>query len=233
MNTARILLIGNVRPKRTSFAPALSKRYEVFTATSGDQGLMLAKEYAPQIVVLDAVSMRTPGERVCRSLRSNLVNIPIIHIHPGPKGEAQSEADMLLFPPFTSRKLINCIQRLLQPGDDEIISCGPFSINVARRILIAHGQETQLTPKLALLVEIFLRNPFTTLDRKTLMQKVWHTDYLGDTRTLDVHIRWIRKALEHSSDENRYLKTVRGVGYRLEIPDTSITVPESPLMIQI
>jgi DNA-binding response OmpR family regulator len=233
VNAAKILMIGHARPKRTSFTVALSKRYEVFAANSGDQGLVLAKEHDPQVVILDAVSMRTPGERVCKTLRNALINTPIIHIHPGPKIEAQSAADIVLFDPFTARKLINCIERLVQPDDDEIISCGPFSMNVARRILTAHGQETQLTPKQALLIEIFLRHPFETLDRKTLMQKVWHTDYLGDTRTLDVHIRWIRKALEDNPDETRYLKTIRGVGYRLEIPDTLVPIVEPSLLLEV
>jgi len=233
VSAARILLIGHTRPKRTSFAGALSKRYEVLEASSGEQGLALAQDHMVDLVVLDAASMRTPGERVCRSLRKGLpAQTPIVHIHPGPRDGAQSPADSLLFEPFTPRKLVNSIERLLQLSDDEIITCGPLSMNVVRRVLIAHGQETQLTPKLAMLVEIFLRHPYETLDRKTLMQKVWHTDYLGDTRTLDVHIRWIRKAIELSSDETRYLITVRGVGYRLEIPEAVSLMPEPSVLSQ-
>jgi DNA-binding response OmpR family regulator len=92
-------------------------------------------------------------------------------------------------------------------------------MDVSRRVLVANGQETQLTPKLAVLVEMFLKHPGETLDRKTLMVQVWDTDYLGDTRTLDVHVRWIRQAIEPDPGKPRYLKTIRGVGYRLDIPD--------------
>jgi DNA-binding response OmpR family regulator len=186
-------------------------------ASSGKQAAALAQEHAPHVVVLDAISMRTPGDRICQSLRSRLPETPIIHMHPGPSEAAQSQADVVLCHPFTPRKLINSIERLLVVSDDEIIICGPFSMNVDRRILFAHGQESQLTPKQALLMETFLRRPGEVLDRKTLMELVWDTDYLGDTRTLDVHIRWIRQALE-DDDSPRYLKTVRGVGYRLDIP---------------
>jgi DNA-binding response OmpR family regulator len=116
--------------------------------------------------------------------------------------------------------LINSIERLLPlAGDDGILTCGPFSMDVSRRVLVANGQETQLTPKLAVLVEMFLNHPGETLDRKTLMVEVWDTDYLGDTRTLDVHVRWIRQAIEPEPGKPRYLKTIRGVGYRLDIPD--------------
>jgi DNA-binding response OmpR family regulator len=114
---------------------------------------------------------------------------------------------------------MNCIERLLhQPTDEEIILCGPLAMNLSRRVLVANGQETQLTPKLALLVELFLRNPGKTLDRRALMEHVWQTDYLGDTRTLDVHIRWFRRAIETDPGNPLYIKTVRGVGYRLELP---------------
>ena len=74
-----------------------------------------------------------------------------------------------------------------------------------------------MTPKLVQLVETFFRHPDETLDRKMLMERVWNTSYLGDTRTLDVHVRWIRRAIEANPSKPRYLKTVRGVGYRLEV----------------
>src|SRR5690606_20294658 len=133
-------------------------------------------------------------------------------------------ADVILFQPFTSRKVINAIERVLNVNvrnADDVITCGPFSVNLAQRVLHANGQETTLTPKLTLLVEVFMRHPGVTLDRKQLMEQVWPTDYLGDTRTLDVHIRWFRRAIEVDPGNPRYLKTVRGVGYRLDVPDVT------------
>jgi DNA-binding response OmpR family regulator len=219
MKAARILLIGRIRAEQSATVNALKKRYEVIITSSGKQALALAQSEAPQVAVLDAISMRTPGDRICQDLRAGL-EIPIIHLHPGPADLATSPADVVLFQPFTSRKLINCIERLLPPvGENGIITCGPFAIDVSRRVLTAHGQEIQLTPKLAVLVEVFLQHPGETLDRKTLMVKVWDTDYLGDTRTLDVHIRYIRRAIEMTPGKPQYLKTIRGVGYRFDIPD--------------
>jgi DNA-binding response OmpR family regulator len=215
---AMIVLIQAAGTRDLSFLNALKKRYAVLVAQSGKQGLALAREHRPSVVVLDAISLRTPGNRVCEMLHANLSGIPIIHMHPGPEQNPQSPADVILVQPFTWRKLINSVERLLAAVDDKIVSCGPFSINVDRHILMVQGQETALTPKQASLIEIFLRHPGETLSRKTLMEKVWDTDYMGDTRTLDVHIRWIRQVLENDARHPRYLKTVRGVGYRFEMP---------------
>jgi DNA-binding response OmpR family regulator len=214
----KIVLIRGAGTGDASFLNALEKRYTVLVAPSGKQGLVLAKEQRPNVIVLDSISLRTPGNRVCQMLHSHFPEIPIVHMRSAPEPAAQNPADVVLVLPFTWRKLVNSVERLLNVGDDKIITCGPFSMNIDRRVLIADGQETPLTPKQALLIEVFLRHPGETLARKTLMEKVWNTDYMGDTRTLDVHIRWIRQALESDPRNPRYLKTVRGVGYRLDIP---------------
>jgi DNA-binding response OmpR family regulator len=216
VEAAQVLFIGRTQVNSTS--AAIEKRYPLVVATSGKQGIDMAGQGTARLVVLDAASMRTPGDRICLTLRERIGKKPIIHIHPGPKANAQSAADVILFTPFTTRKLLNCIDRLLYTSDDEILSYGPFSMSLGRRVLMVNGQETQLTPKQALLVEMFLRHPGETLDRKALMEKVWQTDYLGDTRTLDVHIRWIRQVIEQDPSKPRYLQTVRGIGYRLDAP---------------
>ncbi len=217
MSTARVLLIGRSQVKGASFPASLKRRYHLTIVPNGKQAVTQAAQQAPHVIVLDAISLRTPGDRICRDLRASLPDIPIIHIHPKSKAEADSPADVLLFQPFSSRKLINSIERLITLSDDKIITCGPFSLNLPRRILVSPQKETQLTPKVALLLEMFMRQPGKTLDRKLLMEQVWHTDYMGDTRTLDVHIRWIRQAIEGDPGKPRYLKTVRGVGYCFDV----------------
>lgn len=228
MEAATILFVGRVQATQPAMS-ALQKRYHVLLAASGKRALALSQEQPPQVVILDAVSMRTPGDRICQELRDGLKNVPIIHIHPGPKEVAQSRADVLLIAPLSTRKLMSAVSRLLLAQDDELVNCGPFAMNPARRVLIVDGQETQLTPKQALLVEIFFRHPGQTLERKLLMEKVWNTDYLGDTRTLDVHIRWLRKVIEADPSNPRYLRTVRGVGYRLDMTDDVMPEVEIPI----
>jgi DNA-binding response OmpR family regulator len=208
-----LLLVERKRSPGASFANALKKRYEVMLVSSAQQALDVKESLIA--VILDAISMRTPGDRIARQIKAGLPTTPLIHLHPGPKESANSPAETVLFMPFTSRKLVNVIERLSQPAEDEkIITCGGLSMNVT-------------------LVELFLQHPGETLDRKRLMEYVWQTDYLGDTRTLDVHVRWFRRAIEPDPSAPRYLKTVRGVGYRLEIPDSELAAVEnSPLTLQ-
>ncbi len=99
MEAARVLFIGRIQANRSSIANALEKRYQVIIAPSGKVGADLASEKPFQVVV-DAVSMRTPGDRICLVLRQHLGKTPIVHIHPGPKQSAQSVADVLLFTPL-------------------------------------------------------------------------------------------------------------------------------------
>jgi DNA-binding response OmpR family regulator len=228
MESARIFILGNIRAKNNEIISTLKKRYEVVIVPSGKQALAAAAELKPHLIVLDAISLRTPGERVCALLREHLPKTLILHLHPGPKDDAQSSADLLLFAPVSTRKVLESINRLLKSTHEEIIDCGPFSLNVQQRLLYAHGQETTLTPKLALLLEIFLRAPRQVLDRRTLMERVWLTDYMGDTRTLDVHIRWLREILETDARKPHFLKTVRGVGYCLDV-----TEPEEMLAVEM
>lgn len=217
----RVLLVERGQSQRPSFADALKKRYEVVAASSGKGAIQQAQAQIPQAIILDAISMRTPGDRICEQIRAALPDIPLIHLYPGKKDEATSCADVLLVEPFTARKLINAVERLVgvavKPSDDTLL-CGPFALHTAQRILTFHGQEITLTPKMVQLVALFLQHPDETLDRKTLMDRVWNTEYLGDTRTLDVHVRWIRRAVEADPSSPTYFKTVRGIGYRLEIP---------------
>lgn len=210
--------VASGRGQAAGFAEHLRRRYEVVSVPSGKQALQVALARTPHAVILDAISLKTTGERIARSIKEALPRVPLIHLVQAPPAQMDSPAEIVLKDEFTWRKLINAIERLTQtPSDDQLLSCGPFVMDIARRVLVANGQEYPLTPKLALLVEMFFRHPGQILDRKTLMNTVWQTNYLGDTRTLDVHVRWIRRYIEVDAGHPRYLKTVRGVGYRLDI----------------
>jgi DNA-binding response OmpR family regulator len=232
MGAARILLIGRNQVQNASILTALKKRYEVVMVNNRAQAVDLATRERPHVIILDAVSMRTPGDRITRELRDMLDDVPIIHIRPGKMEKNSSSADVVLAQPFTSRKLINSVERLIKFTDDKVISCGPFSLNVPRRILIAQGQEHQLTPKLTRLVEIFLTNPGKTFDRQFLMEQVWDTNYMGDTRTLNVHIRWIRQFIEDDPDKPLRLITVRGVGYCFDL-DSSYEIMTQEMVAEL
>ena len=215
-----ILVVGGTGSRPTEYIEAIQKQYEVVNTRSGKQAISKGQQKQPGLIILNAESLRTNGERICRDLKNALPNVPIIHIHPGTSKEAQSEADMILFTPLSTRRLMKNINIMLNMSQDDIIECGPFHFNVPQKLLTIHGMEKKLTPKVAQLVELFLRHPGKLIDRKTIMEEVWQTDYLGDTRTLNVHIRWLRDAIEDDGKNPRYLQTVRGAGYRLIIPES-------------
>jgi DNA-binding response OmpR family regulator len=220
MRATRVLLIENLRANGVSFADALRRKYQVQIAQSGKQALTMAQTLRPDVIVVDAASLRTSGNRICARLRDALGEMPIVHIRPPGLTQEKSAADVLLSPPFTSRKLINRIERFVSAGG-ELLEVGPFCLNLAQQSLITPWNEKKLTPKLVTLMEIFMRNPNQTLERRFLMQKVWQTDYMGDTRTLDVHIRWIREVVEPNPRKPQYIKTVRGVGYCFAVSETA------------
>ncbi|MBW4438293.1 MAG: response regulator transcription factor [Pleurocapsa minor GSE-CHR-MK-17-07R] len=213
------MLVERHRAAHESVLSSLQKKYDVTTVQSGKQAAAQAATVLPQAVIIDALSMSTNGDRIVRQVKNDIAGVPVFHLRPA--GEGSSGADVVLTKPFTARKLINALERVFESQrpatrDERILRRGNFSLQQDRRILTAHGIETQLTPKLALLVDLFFQHPNETLDRSTLMQKVWNTDYIGDTRTLDVHIRWFRRAIEKNPARPVYLKTVRGIGYRFE-----------------
>ncbi len=219
LDKIRLLLIeGTYAHKQTSFALALRRHYEVMTASTGKQATRLAEMIRPDVIILNAASMRTSGERICTALNDQLSDVPIIYIQKEqPDKTSNCVADITLKMPFTVRKLMNRIQRFVESEDTEILMVGPFQLQLNNLLLITPTEEKRLTPKMCTLLELFFRHPNEVLRRDYLMQKVWETDYMGDTRTLDVHIRWIREALEEKPSKPRFIVTERGVGYRFVI----------------
>lgn len=220
MTSAKILLIESGRTSAPSFGSALEKKgYDVTVRHNVDRALAKASNPEPDLVVLDAASMRTPGTRLCRRLRAEMDGMPIILLSPeGTQPEPGSGASLILVQPFTARKLLNRVARMI-PGDERYnLEVGPLKLNLAQRKVECHGRESRLTPKQAKLLEVFMRNPGRLLTRKSLIQKVWHTDYTGDTRTLDVHISWLRRSIEKTPRKPKLIRTIRGMGYRLDLP---------------
>ena len=218
MQEAVILLVEGKGAGSSSMAPALKKAgYDLEVVHTGTAALALTKEYQPDLVVFDASTMRSSGARSCLRLRRALGDTPIIHSRAiGEREDRAAAADIYLEHPYTARKLLNRIRALL-PADDahgEVVRCGSITLYRAKPSVVVAGQgEQRLTPKLAQLLEEFVRHPNELVTRRQLMQNVWKTDYIGDTRTLDVHIRWMREIIEADPAHPKLLRTVRGKGY--------------------
>jgi len=215
-----ILLIERGGKKETTFAAALERKgYAVDVVSTGHSALKRAGRARPAVVVLNAASLGSSGVRICKNLREGMGGVPIVHIMPKDVTEAEVKevpAEVVLVMPFTPRKLINRVKRLLPGARKDAIEVGPIRLVPGVRIVEAHGREMRLTPKTADLLHVFLKHPGDILDRGFLMRQVWDTDYIGDTRTLDVHVRWVREAIEADPTAPTHIVTVRGIGYRFE-----------------
>ncbi len=212
-----ILLIERATGTSVGFADSLrKKKYEIAAVPTGREAFEYLEEHDVQLVILNAASMGTSGERNCQRLVDILDDTPLIHIMPETVPQKKvdaSLADITLVMPFTARKLVNRIKRLTHNGEDDGIKVGKSLYIQEIRLVKGYGREKRLTPKTAALLELFIANPSKTLERSYLMEQVWDTNYVGDTRTLDVHIRWVREAIEKNPAKPKYLKTVRGKGY--------------------
>jgi DNA-binding response OmpR family regulator len=219
MEPPPIVYIGraNARESRP-LVEAIGKKWPMHTAASGKAGAALAGRVLPRLVIVDAASLRTNGERVCKALRAAAPSAIIVRVMPAEDSAKPSAcADHTLSHPLTPRRLVAQVQKHLGQPRERVLRAGPLSLNIDRRVLTAWGQETPLNPKLAELFAVFLKSPNATIERAALMRAVWDTDYTEDTRTLNVHISYARQILE-ANGHPRILNTVRGIGYRLDLP---------------
>ena len=218
---AVILLVEGARPA-SSLAPALEGRgYVVVRASNSKEALSRVRTDAPALAVVNSTSLHTDGLRICLDLKDAAAQIPVVIIvRAGTDPAKITCADAVLVRPFTARKLLNRIVRMLPDSVGEVLHSGDFSFNPDSRSLRVDKTEYHLTPMKARLLEVFMRHPGEVLSREYLMKHVWRTDYLGDTRTIEVHIRWLREIIEDDATHPSYLQTIRGVGYRFRVePD--------------
>jgi DNA-binding response OmpR family regulator len=215
-----ILCIEGKYSGSPSFHAALEKKgYQVYRELTGKGALDHLSHNQPAVVVVNAPSMRTTGVRICHSIRKRWEDLPIILISCQEDRITEDDANVnLVLPlPFTIRKLNNRIKPLLPIESDKVLEIGAIQLDRERLIVRCQGKETPLTPKTAALLELLMEHPGDVQERETLFRKVWETNFTDDTRTLDVHISWLRQAIEENPRKPKFLKTLRGVGYRLDL----------------
>jgi len=219
MNDATLLLIEGKHADHPAFTPALRKKgFVVELVSSGSEALARLRDgFAPELVVVNAATLRTSGKRICQSLREKDAGVPILLILDEDRVVEKVDADAVLSLPFTAQKLVNRVCHLL-PGDgkDSILS-GPIRLDIEKRMVRCSGKQARLTPRLVQLLKALIEHRGEVIERKALFSQVWETNYTDDTRTLDVHISWLRQAIEADPGTPQFLKTVRGVGYRLDV----------------
>lgn len=214
-----LLLIEKHRKLEICFNDALLRKgYTVLQVNSGGDGLVSLNGFRPDVIVINAASLRTNGLRICSWYHNRLPSIPVILIvaEDEPIADADS-VNVIMHLPFTVQKLVNRLRSFEQTFNQDILVRGPLQLNPKTRMVTYYDKSTYLTPRLTLLLQVFMQNNSQPLGREELFKRVWDTDYTGDTRTLDVHISWLRKVLEENPTNPQLIKTVRGVGYLLDL----------------
>jgi len=211
-----ILIVGGRKPMAGHLVPVLNDQgYHIVVARTRKEAWAKVHEAHPALIVLDSPSLRFNSHRFCQALQKAAHEIPVLMLLPeGEKIDRSVGAHAYLHYPFSAEKLLDRIDGLL-----EVLRVGDVVFKTNQRCVIRGERETHLTPKQARLLETFMRHPGEILTRAFLMKQVWETDYVGDTRTLDVHIHWVRKAIEEDSRSPVYLRTIRRLGYCLQAPE--------------
>jgi DNA-binding response OmpR family regulator len=213
-----ILVIEGRHAEIPSFATDLQKKgFDVQTAQNGGQAVERLKEIMPSLVVVNAASLRSTGLRICQSLHEKDQKLPIILILTSENGVEKDAADTILVLPFTVQKLVNRIKPLLPGEGKNVLHVGSLRLDMEQRRVRSLGRSAKLTPRLVTLLQILMEHHGEVVERESLFKRVWETNYTGDTRTLDVHISWLRRAIELDPEHPKFLKTIRGVGYRLDV----------------
>jgi len=214
-----VLIIEGRRGDHPSFSEELNdKGYQVTQAPSGSAGLEILGDIDPNVVIVDAASLRTSGVRICQSFRKTDNDLPIILIVDQDISLPDVvDANLVLRLPFTVQKLVNRTQAYRTTDDKYIMNAGPIELNTQTQLVTCNDNQIKLTPRLVDILKILMENRGEVVERDPLFTKVWDTDYTGDTRTLDVHISWLRQAIEEDPHNPQLIRTIRGVGYKLEV----------------
>jgi len=201
--------------------------YDVFTSVDGEDGLEKAQEIKPDLVLLDVMLPKMDGFEVCRILRKDL-EMPVFMI--SAKAEEidrvvglEIGADDYITKPFSMRELVvrvrNSLRRAAssQEVDDlEILKFGELEIHLTSHMAIVSGEEVSMKPKEFDLLYLLASNKGRAFTRDQILQRLWDREYIGDVRTVDVHVRWIREKIEVNPSRPEKLVTIRGVGYRFD-----------------
>lgn len=203
--------------------------YQVVKATDGVQALETARSSNPDLIILDVMLPKLSGFEVCRILRKE-TTVPILML------TAKSEevdkivgleigADDYVTKPFSMRELLARIRAMLRRtemaeqkplGKETVYRVGNLEINTGRRQATLDGKVLELAPKEFELLAFLAENKGLVFSRAQLLEKIWGYDYVGNTRTVDVHVRWLRQKIEAMPGKPKRLITVRGGGYKLE-----------------
>ncbi len=225
----RILIIEDEKPMRTALKDVLEgEGYRALTAADGGSGLQRAIEEKPDLIVLDIMMPKLDGYAVCAELRRLANPVPILMLTA--KGQVEDRvtgldagADDYLTKPFSTEELLARVRALLrrthrQTQTTTKLKLGEVDIDLARQTAVLGQKALRLTAKEFAMLRLMLETPGEPVSRERFLDAVWGYTSFPTTRTVDNHIASLRAKLEKNPDEPRWIKTVHGVGYKLELP---------------
>jgi len=205
----------------------LNAGYEVLTANNGIDAVKIAKVEKPSLLLLDLMLPGIDGFDVCKEIKRNneMKNTSIVMLTA--KGEELDKilglelgADDYITKPFSVRELLARVKAVLRrtnsfnDPEEEVYDSQNLKVDFERHEVSVNREKVDLTLKEFELLQILIKNKGKILKRETLLDKIWGYEYIGETRTVDVHIRYLRKKIEEDDKNPRFIETIRGVGYR-------------------
>jgi two-component system response regulator RegX3 len=223
----RVLVVEDEESYSDALSYMLRKEgFEVAVAATGPDALAEFDRAGADIVLLDLMLPGMPGTEVCRQIRQTS-NVPVIMVSAWDDEVdkvvgLELGADDYVTKPYSPRELVARIRAVLRRGAEPdlapaTLEAGPVRMDVERHVVTIDGEDVRLPLKEFELLEMFLRNPGRVLTRGQLIDRVWGSDYVGDTKTLDVHVKRLRSKIEPNPAEPRLHTTVRGLGYKLDL----------------
>jgi two-component system response regulator RegX3 len=224
----RVLIVEDEQSLRDPLVYLLQKEgYEVFEAADGSQAIELFKTCNPELVLLDLMLPGVSGNEVCRVIRQTS-NVPVIMLTAKDSEidkvvGLEIGADDYVTKPYSTRELLARMKAVLRRNGepeavkDGILEAGPVRMDVDQHVVFVNGNKTSMPLKEFELLELLLENRNRVLTRGQIIDRVWGSNYYGDTKTLDVHVKRIRSKIEEDPSRPVNLVTVRGLGYKFEV----------------
>jgi DNA-binding response OmpR family regulator len=218
-SSAQILLISDDRQEAEGLTRTLTKAgHQVQSFPPGKRGMDWARNELPELVVVCLNGNRPNATNYCRQVHRNLGPLPVVLVPPAnSQPPSLQDRTLVLLRPYTARQFTSRVRLALATKGAEPIVVGEIKLDCDSQQAWRGDRLLKVTPRALKLLETLMRKSGEIMSRKRLIQEVWNTDYIGDTRVLDVHICWLRQQIEDDPAHPTWIRTVRGVGYRLQL----------------